>query len=70
ERTGRTFRLGDPLRVKVVRVDLDERKIDFEPVEEYRPKGRGAKGTKGGRSGKGGAGGPLRRRRKKDREQP
>ncbi|MFO1436400.1 MAG: ribonuclease R [Gammaproteobacteria bacterium] len=30
ERTGRVFRLGNPLRVKVARVDLDERKIDFE----------------------------------------
>jgi ribonuclease R len=34
ERTGRVYRLGDPLRVRVVRVDLDERKIDFEPVDE------------------------------------
>ena len=30
ERTGRIFRLGDKLTVKVVRVNLDERKIDFE----------------------------------------
>ncbi len=30
ERTGRVFRLGDKLKVKVVRVNLDERKIDFE----------------------------------------
>ncbi len=29
ERSGRVYRLGDPLRVSVVRVDLDERKIDF-----------------------------------------
>lgn len=29
ESSGRTFRLGDPIEVKVVRVDLDERKIDF-----------------------------------------
>jgi ribonuclease R len=33
ERSGRTYRLGDAIRVKVTRVDLDERKIDFEPVE-------------------------------------
>ncbi len=33
ERTGRTFRLGDAVRVRVVRVDLDERKIDFELIE-------------------------------------
>ena len=30
ERSGRKFRLGDPVRVQVARVDLDERKIDFE----------------------------------------
>lgn len=29
ERTKRTFRLADPIRVKLDRVDLDERKIDF-----------------------------------------
>jgi len=29
ERTGRVFRLGDTVRIQVVRVDLDERKIDF-----------------------------------------
>ncbi len=29
ERSGRTFRLGDPLRVQVAAVNLDERKIDF-----------------------------------------
>ncbi len=34
ERTGRIFRLGDKLAVRVVRVNLDERKIDFELVEQ------------------------------------
>ncbi|EAR60231.1 ribonuclease R [Neptuniibacter caesariensis] len=34
ERTRKNFRLGDRLTVKVVRVDLDERKIDFELVEQ------------------------------------
>lgn len=29
-RTGRSFRLGDPVRVKIVSVDLDERSIRFE----------------------------------------
>lgn len=29
EQSGRGFRLGDPIRVQVARVDLDERKIDF-----------------------------------------
>jgi ribonuclease R len=30
ERSGRSFRLGDTVRVVIARVDLDERKIDFE----------------------------------------
>ena len=34
ERTRKVFKLGDRLLVKVVRVDLDERKIDFELVEQ------------------------------------
>tara|TARA_R110001592_G_scaffold363321_1_gene683735 strand:+ start:1779 stop:4277 length:2499 start_codon:yes stop_codon:yes gene_type:complete len=41
ERTHRVFRLGDKLRVRVTRVDLDERKIDFELVEAGRKKGGG-----------------------------
>ena len=32
ERTGKIYRLGDYMHVQVVRVDLDERKIDIEPV--------------------------------------
>lgn len=32
ERSGIVHRLADRVRVKVVRVDLDERKIDFEPA--------------------------------------
>lgn len=34
ERTGQIYRLGDKMMVLVARVDLDERKIDFEPVDE------------------------------------
>jgi len=30
ERTNTTYRLGDTVRIRVVRVDLDEKKIDFE----------------------------------------
>lgn len=47
ERTGRTFRLGDEIRVRVVRVDLDDRKIDLELEEQLteggRPRARGGK---------------------------
>ncbi|MCP5854152.1 S1 RNA-binding domain-containing protein, partial [Klebsiella pneumoniae] len=47
ERTGRSFRLGDTIEVKVMRVDLDERKIDFEVSDQQLAapigrKGRGA----------------------------
>jgi len=31
ERTGRVIRLGDPMRIRVAKVNLDERKIDFVP---------------------------------------
>jgi len=34
ERTNTNFRLGDSVKVKVVRVSLDEKKIDFELVEK------------------------------------
>jgi ribonuclease R len=33
ERTRRVFKLGDPLKVRVAAVTLDERKIDFELLE-------------------------------------
>lgn len=33
-RSGQVYRLGDKMTVLVARVDLDERKIDFEPAEE------------------------------------
>ncbi|CDI01707.1 RNase R, 3'-5' exoribonuclease [Candidatus Competibacter denitrificans Run_A_D11] len=36
DRSGQIYRLGDSLRVRVVRVDLDERKIDFELIESGR----------------------------------
>jgi ribonuclease R len=48
ERTGRVYRLGDRIRVRVTRVDLDERKIDFEPLEDRGGRTRGP----GRRSGK------------------
>lgn len=38
EHTRRTYQLGQEVRVKLVRVDMEERKIDFEFVEENGPK--------------------------------
>jgi len=37
ERTNINFRLGDIVKVKVARVDLDEKKIDFELVKKQGP---------------------------------
>ncbi|MCF6211115.1 MAG: ribonuclease R [Gammaproteobacteria bacterium] len=34
ERTGKHYRLGDTVEVRVVRVDLDEKKIDFEMADK------------------------------------
>lgn len=47
ERSGRSFRLGDSVEVRVMRVDLDERKIDFELISG------GSKDTGAGRDSAG-----------------
>jgi ribonuclease R len=39
ERTGRRFRLGDPIKIQVARVDLDQREIDFVLAEGARTAG-------------------------------
>ena len=63
ERSGKVYRLTDSVRVRVMRVDLDERKVDFELVDEGSAKqgravaGRKSESKKKSRSGK-------RRRRK------
>lgn len=44
ERTNKIYRLGDPVRVVVARVDLDDRKIDFE-LTDKQPVSAGAKHT-------------------------
>lgn len=49
DRSGREYRVGDGLRVRVMRVDVDERKIDFEPVGEPIPAGGAAADGKGGK---------------------
>ncbi|WP_165674567.1 ribonuclease R, partial [Metapseudomonas otitidis] len=47
ERSGRSFRLGDQVEVVIARVDLDERKIDFELSESVltAPVGRKKRGA-------------------------
>jgi ribonuclease R len=45
ERGGRVYRLGDALRVRVARVDLDDRKIDFE-LPDAEPEKRDKRGSR------------------------
>ena len=40
ERTGNAFSLGDSMRVRVHRVDLDTRRIDFRPAVADKGKSR------------------------------
>ncbi|WP_298608943.1 ribonuclease R [uncultured Thiothrix sp.] len=65
ESSGRTFRLADSIRVKVARVDLDERKIDFILADgaektEKRSKAKLSKPSKSTKSSKK----PLARKKK------
>ena len=56
ERTHRSFRLADRMRVRLAKVDLDERRVDFEPEVREPGRGSGRRGvTRRGR-------GPRRRR--------
>jgi ribonuclease R len=54
QRTGRVFRLSDPLRVRLLRVSLEDRKIDFELVEAHDTEAGHAKGGKRAKVAKGG----------------
>jgi ribonuclease R len=70
ERTNHIFRLGDPVTVRVVQVNLDERKIDFELHETK--SGRGKKQHKRVRKSATGPGGkkagPGRKQAKRGRK--
>jgi ribonuclease R len=57
-RSGNTFRLGDPLRVAVARVDLDRRELDFRLVDRKHPAARRTKRAEPPRKK------PIKRRRR------
>ncbi|WP_016853665.1 ribonuclease R [Halomonas smyrnensis] len=73
ERSGMSYRLGDGVSVQVARVDLDDRKIDFELADDQpkpqrkarKPRGQQGKGGGQGQSAGDGekSGGNKRRRR-------
>ncbi len=67
ERTGKQYRLGDPIKILVARVDLDQREIDFVVPEGSRPKSVG-KHSKNERDGKGGGGGKRSHAKSKDKK--
>lgn len=46
ERSGVRYRLGDAVRIKVVRVNLDDKKIDFELVQAGKKTGKATAATK------------------------
>jgi len=71
ERTGKEYKLTDRIRVRVARVDVDERKLDFEPVAHpLGPNGEVLEGSEikrregGGRRRGAGKGGKRRGRRR------
>ncbi|QKG85844.1 ribonuclease R [Kroppenstedtia pulmonis] len=77
ERTGKRYHIGDPVKVKVTGVNLDEHKVDFELVEEAggkavsvpRKAGRTEEKKKRqerSKPARGKAAGPGRKKRKKD----
>ncbi len=49
DRTGRVYRLGDTLRVKVAAVNIDDRKIDFVLAEQVEGPGKGGPGRPRGK---------------------
>ena len=53
ERTSKVFRIGDEVKIRVARVNMEEHTIDFEMVD-MKPRGERPGGFGGGRGGKGG----------------
>ncbi|MFP4105548.1 MAG: ribonuclease R [Phycisphaerae bacterium] len=69
ERTGRTFRIGDELKVKLSRVDVAKRQMDLIPDQAQKKsdtgEGKGRKRRSKGKEGGGGKGQPQGKKGKK-----
>ncbi len=56
ERTGKVYRIGDRVKVRVIGVNIDEHKVDFELVAkeeaEEEPERKGKRGRKGKKRGR------------------
>ncbi|MGB8635357.1 MAG: ribonuclease R [Rhodanobacteraceae bacterium] len=72
ERTGRVYRLGEHVRVKVLRASMEDRKIDFRMVRDDKDQGRdsgsGRKQDKHDKQGKSGKQGKSRRQGKQGKK--
>lgn len=55
ERTSKVFRIGDEVKIRVAKVNMDDHTIDFELVD-MKPRAAGEHRSYGGRPGKGGRG--------------
>ncbi len=53
ERTSKVFRIGDEVKIRVAKVNMDDHTIDFELLD-MKPRAAGEHRSYGGRSGKGG----------------
>lgn len=60
ERTSKVFRIGDEVKIRVAKVDMDDHTIDFELVD-MKPRAAGEHRSYGGRGGKGGRPGGIGR---------
>ncbi|OKP82287.1 ribonuclease R [Paenibacillus sp. P32E] len=56
ERTSKVFRIGDEVKIRVAKVNMDDHTIDFELVD-MKPRAAGEHRSYGGRGGKGGRAG-------------
>lgn len=57
ERTSKVFRIGDEVKIRVAKVNMDEHTIDFELVDMKPRAMSGSWGGRGGQGGRGGSGG-------------
>jgi ribonuclease R len=67
DRTGKVYRLGDPIRIRVAAVNIDDRKIDFVLAEKVDGPGKGRGRGRGPSSGDEAPGKSKSKRRGKGR---
>ena len=66
-RSGKQYRLGDPIRVRIAHVDIDRRELDFQPVPDDDKRAKGGRGRKTSKQKKSAA---KSKRKKSAKKQP